>query len=116
LLAAGREQDQTVPADNADLLFTLSVEYAFRLTGRGTVIVGVIEQGTVHIGNQLELIQPRGSSTVLLRFQCTGIGLIRATGRDAALGAPIGLMGADIDPDLIEPGAVLRAATQDPRR
>jgi translation elongation factor EF-Tu-like GTPase len=105
-----------VPTDNADLLFTLTVESAFRLTGRGTVIVGVIEQGTLNIGDQLELIQPRSSSTVLLRFQCTDYGGIRATGRDPVLGAPIGVLGADIDPDLIEPGAVLRAATQGPRR
>jgi len=54
-----RGQDQTVPTDHADLPFTFNVESAFRLTGRGTVIVGVIEQGSVQIGNQLELIQPR---------------------------------------------------------
>jgi translation elongation factor EF-Tu-like GTPase len=101
-----------VPADEADLPFTLNVEFAFRVTGRGTVIAGAIEQGTLHVGDQLELVQPRGLGTAApLRFQCTGYGDIRAMGRDSVLGAPVGVFGADIDPDLIEPGAKLRAAT-----
>src|SRR6266567_3073200 len=34
------------------------VESAFRITGRGTVVMGVIDQGTLHIGDHLEVIQP----------------------------------------------------------
>jgi hypothetical protein len=68
---------------------------------------------SLHLGDQLELIQPRGWSMVLLRFRCTDFGDFRATGRDPARGTPIGVLGADIDPELIEPGAMLRAATSD---
>ena len=64
-------QDQIMPAQDEDLPFVLSVEGAFRITGRGTVVMGVIEQGTLRIGDHLEMIQPGSAATVApLRVQC----------------------------------------------
>jgi translation elongation factor EF-Tu-like GTPase len=48
-----RRQDQVVPAQDDDLPFVLHVETAFRITGRGTVIMGVIEHGALHVGDHL---------------------------------------------------------------
>ena len=99
-----------MPAPDDDLPFVLNVEDAFWIRGRGTVIMGVIEQGVVHIGDHLEVIQP--SSTVAPpRLQCLGASPMSVTGRDyAALGYPIGiLVGPDIEPDAIRPGAKLQA-------
>ena len=70
-----------------DLPFVLNVEGAFRITGRGTVVMGVIEQGTLHIGDQLEVIQPGGAATAApLRVQCLGFDpAVRVPDRDPAL-------------------------------
>jgi hypothetical protein len=38
-------QDQIVPAQDDDLPFVLDVEDAFRITGRGTVIMGSSSRG-----------------------------------------------------------------------
>ena len=106
-------QDQIVPAQDEDLPFVLNVEGAFRITGRGTVVMGVIEQGTLRIGDHLEMIQPGSAATVApLRVQCLGVDPApRVTGRDPALGYPIAiLIGPDIEPDAIPAGAKLQVA------
>jgi translation elongation factor EF-Tu-like GTPase len=68
-----RRQDQIVPAPDDDLPFVLNVEDAFWIPGRGTVIMGVIEQGVVRTGDHLEVIQPSSADTVPPpRLQCLG--------------------------------------------
>jgi translation elongation factor EF-Tu-like GTPase len=106
-----RRQDQIVPAQDDDVPFVLKVEDAFWVTGRGTAILGVIEQGVLHIGDHLEVIQPGSAGTAPLRCKCLHVDPVpRVTGRDPALGYPIGiLIGADIEPDAIRAGAKLRA-------
>jgi translation elongation factor EF-Tu-like GTPase len=102
-----------MPAERDDPPFVFDVEGAFQLTARGTVIMGVIEQGAVYVGDHLELIPPGSASTAPpLRFQCRGVDAPRVTGRDPALGTLVGILtGLDIEPDAIRPGAKLRAAT-----
>jgi len=102
-----------VPAQDEDLPFVLNVESAFRITGRGTVVMGVIDQGTLRIGDHLEMIQPGSAATVApLRVQCLGVDPApRVTGRDPALGYPIAIfIGPDIEPDAIPAGAKLQVA------
>jgi hypothetical protein len=102
-----------VPTQDEDLPFVLNVESAFRITGRGTVVMGVIDQGTVRIGDHLEVIQPGGAATAAaLRFQCRGVDPApRVTGRDPALGYPIVIfVGPGIEPDAIPAGAKLQVA------
>jgi translation elongation factor EF-1alpha len=67
-----RGQDRIVPAPDDDLPFVLNVESACWITGRGTVIMGVIEQGVLHIGDHLETIQPSSAGTALPGlFRCS---------------------------------------------
>ena len=75
--------------------------------------MGVIEQGTLHIGDQLEVIQPGSAATAApLRVQCLGFDpAVRVPDRDPALGYPVGvLVGPGIEPDTIPAGAKLQAA------
>ncbi len=102
-----------MPAQDEDLPFVLKVESAFRITGRGTVVMGVIDQGTLHIGDHLEVIQPGSAATAApLRFQCLGVDPApRVTGRDPALGYPIAIfIGPDIEPRAIPAGVKLQVA------
>lgn len=90
----------------------LKVERAFRLTGRGTFIIGVIERGSFRVGDHLEVIQPDGPGTETpIRFRCADADPApRMADRDyATLGYPVVIFtGIDIDPDVIKPGATVR--------
>ena len=106
-----------MPAQDDDPPFVLTVEDAFRITGRGTVIMGVIEQdGVLDIGGYLELIQPGDADTAApLRFRCRDIDLApRKTGRDPALEPLVAVtIGPPwIEPDAIRVGARLRAVAE----
>ena len=105
-------QDQIMPAQDEDLPFVLNVESAFRITGRGTAVMGVIDQGTLHIGDHLEVIQPGSAAAAPLRFQSLSVDPApRVTGRHPALGYPIAIfIGPDIEPDAIPAGAKLQIA------
>ena len=75
--------------------------------------MGVIDQGTVHIGDHLDLIQPGSAAAAApLRVKCLGVDPApRVTGRDPALGYPIAiLIGPDIEPEAIQAGAKLQVA------
>jgi translation elongation factor EF-Tu-like GTPase len=101
-----------VPAGDDGPPFVLTVETAVRLTGRGTVIIGVIEQGGFRVGDHLEVIPPGGTGIEApIRFRCADVDPApRITDRDyAALGYPVVIFtGTDIDPDAIKPGATVR--------
>ena len=100
-------------APDDDLPFLLHVETAFQITGRGTVVMGVIEHGVLHIGDHLELIQPSGTDAAPpLRLQCLGFDTApRMTGRGLARRHPVAIfVGPGIEPDAIRAGAKLRAA------
>jgi hypothetical protein len=107
-----RRHDRVVSAQDDGLPFVLNVQTAFHLTGRGTVITGVVEQGVLHIGDHLELTQPSGADTAQpLRFQCLGFDAApRVTDRDPALGYPVAIfVGPGVEPNVIQAGAKLRA-------
>jgi hypothetical protein len=101
-----------MPAQDDDPPFVLNVETAVRLTRRGTVIIGVIEQGSFRVGDQLEVIKPGGTGVEApIRFRCVDADPApRMADRDyAALGYPVIIFtGLDIDPDAIKPGATVR--------
>jgi hypothetical protein len=74
--------------------------------------MGVIDQGTLHIGDHLEVIQPGSAAAAPLRFQSLSVDPApRVTGRHPALGYPIAIfIGPDIEPEAIPVGAKLRVA------
>jgi translation elongation factor EF-Tu-like GTPase len=52
-----------VPAQDDDVPFVFKVVDALGITGQGTAILGVIEQGVLHTGDHLEVIQPGSAGT-----------------------------------------------------
>ncbi len=93
----------------AQLPLRFKVETAFRITGRGTVIAGVIEQGTLRIADELELVQLASSGRAETQLtRCISIEVIAAPGRDPWLGAPVGVLVSDLAPEDVWPGGWLR--------
>ena len=93
-----------LPQRAKDKTFLMPVEDVFSITGRGTVATGRIETGTVHVGDELEIIGlgADGKKTV-----CTGVEMFRKILDDGEAGDNVGLLLRGIDKNEIKRGMVL---------
>ncbi len=93
-----------IPLREKDKPFLMPVEDIFSITGRGTVATGRIELGTVHTGDELEMIGlgAKGRKTV-----CTGVEMFRKILDDGEAGDNVGLLLRGVDKNEIKRGMVL---------
>jgi elongation factor Tu len=84
--------------------FRLVVEDVFAIRGRGTVVTGRIESGTVHRGDILRLTRTDQSTRAVT---VNGIEMFRKVTAEASAGDNVGLLLADLGRDDIGPGDVL---------
>ena len=61
------------PARDLDKPFLMPIEDVFSITGRGTVVTGKIEQGVVHVGDEIEIVGIRPTA----KTTCTGVEMFR---------------------------------------
>ena len=87
-----------------DKPFLMPVEDVFTITGRGTVATGRVEQGTVKVGEQVEIvgIRPQTTTTVV-----TGVEMFRKLLDQGQAGDNIGVLLRGTKRDEIERGQVL---------
>ena len=93
----------TPERDNAKP-FLLPVEDVFSITGRGTVATGRIERGSVHIGDEVQIV---GLSEEKKKSVCTGVEMFRKLLDEGQAGDNVGLLLRGIDKDAIERGMVI---------
>lgn len=93
-----------VPPREKDKPFLMPVEDIFSITGRGTVATGRIEAGTVHTGDEVEVIGlgAQGRKTVV-----TGVEMFRKILDDGEAGDNVGLLLRGVDKREIKRGMVL---------
>jgi elongation factor Tu len=92
------------PERVVDKPFLMPVEDVFTITGRGTVATGRVEQGTIKVGEQVEIvgIRPRTTTTVV-----TGVEMFRKLLDQGQAGDNIGVLLRGTRRDEIERGQVL---------
>jgi elongation factor Tu len=92
------------PERLVDRPFLMPVEDVFTITGRGTVATGRVEQGTIRVGEQVEIvgIRPQTSKTVV-----TGVEMFRKLLDQGQAGDNIGVLLRGTRRDEIERGQVL---------
>ena len=92
------------PERVVDKPFLMPVEDVFTITGRGTVATGRVEQGTVKVGEQVEIvgIRPKTTTTVV-----TGVEMFRKLLDQGQAGDNIGVLLRGTRRDEIERGQVL---------
>jgi elongation factor Tu len=83
----------------------MSIEGIFMATGRGTVLTGKIETGTVKIGEALEVVGGRE----LINTSCMGIEMFRRTLESAETGDNVGVLVKAVKRDEVKRGYVLAA-------
>jgi len=92
------------PERVVDKPFLMPVEDVFTITGRGTVATGRVEQGTIKVGESVEIvgIRPKTTSTVV-----TGVEMFRKLLDQGQAGDNIGVLLRGTRRDEIERGQVL---------
>jgi elongation factor Tu len=106
VLALMNAVDSYVPEPErvVDRPFLMPVEDVFTITGRGTVATGRVEQGTIKVGEQVEIvgIRPKTTTTVV-----TGVEMFRKLLDQGQAGDNIGVLLRGTRRDEIERGQVL---------
>jgi elongation factor Tu len=91
------------PERDVDKPFQMPVEDVFSITGRGTVVTGRIEQGVVKIGDQVEIVGIRDTTSTTV----TGVEMFRKLLDEGRAGDNVGVLLRGIKKDEVERGQVL---------
>jgi len=91
------------PERKKDAPFLMAIEGIFMATGRGTVLTGKIETGTLKIGDQLEVIGGRDNITT----QCMGLEMFRKSMDIAETGDNVGILVKAVKRDDVKRGFIL---------
>jgi elongation factor Tu len=76
------------PARDLDKPFLMPIEDVFSITGRGTVVTGKIEQGTVHVSDEIEIVGIRPTA----KTTCTGVEMFRKLLDEGQAGDNVGVL------------------------
>ena len=94
------------PDRKADLPFLMPIEDVFTITGRGTVVTGRVERGTVKVGDKVEIV---GLEDDIKESVVTGTEMFHKTLEFAEAGDNVGCLLRGIDKKGVERGQVLAA-------
>ena len=91
------------PIRDTDRPFLMPIEDIFTISGRGTVVTGRVERGTVEIGNTVEIVGLRETQDTVV----TGVEMFRKNLNEGQAGDNLGALLRGIDRDAVERGQVL---------
>ena len=94
------------PVRETDKPFLMSVEDVFSIKGRGTVVTGRVDRGTVKVGEEVEIV---GLRDEVIKRVVTGVEMFHKTLDVGQAGDNLGCLLRGIDRDDVERGMVLAA-------
>ena len=94
------------PDRKADMPFLMPIEDVFTISGRGTVVTGRVERGTVKVGDKVQIVGLKDEST---DTTVTGTEMFHKTLEYAEAGDNVGCLLRGIDKKSVERGQVLAA-------
>ncbi|MCJ7520943.1 MAG: elongation factor Tu, partial [Dehalococcoidia bacterium] len=92
-----------LPARPADKPFLMSVEDVFGIKGRGTVVTGRIERGTVKTGQEIEIVGMKETRRAVV----TGVEMFHKTLEEGLPGDAVGCLLRGVEREDVERGQVL---------
>jgi len=92
------------PVREEDKPFLMPIEDVFSIKGRGTVVTGRIERGTIKVGEEVEIV---GLRDEIKKTVCTGVEMFHKTLDKGIAGDSVGCLLRGIDRDEVERGMVL---------
>ncbi len=94
-----------VPERPRDQAFLMPIEDVFGIKGRGTVVTGRVERGVVKMGDNIEIVGVKETSTTVV----TGVEMFHKILDSGEPGDAVGVLLRGVDRDSIERGQVLAA-------
>jgi len=94
---------------STDPFFRMTVEDIFSIKGRGTVVTGKIESGTIKVGDEISIQGKNGEKKTTV----TGIEMFRKTMGQANAGDNVGLLLKNIAKPDVQQGDVLASPGED---
>ena len=91
------------PERDVDRPFLMPIEDIFSISGRGTVVTGRIERGTVNVGDQMEFLGIRETHAKVI----TGVEMFKKLLDRGEAGDNVGLLVRGLDKDAVERGQVV---------
>ena len=76
------------PPRELDKPFLMPIEDVFTITGRGTVVTGKIEQGVVHVSDEIEIVGIKATA----KTTCTGVEMFRKLLDEGQAGDNVGVL------------------------
>ncbi len=92
-----------LPERPKDLPFLMPIEDVFSISGRGTVVTGRIERGTIKVGEEVEIVGIRDTQKSVV----TGVEMFRKLLDSGEAGDNVGCLLRGIDKTAVERGQVL---------
>ncbi len=92
-----------LPERAKDKPFLMPIEDVFSISGRGTVVTGRIERGTIKVGEEIEIVGLRDTQKSIV----TGVEMFRKLLDAGEAGDNVGCLLRGIDKDSVERGQVL---------
>jgi elongation factor Tu len=86
--------------------FLLSIEQVYVITGRGTVITGKVEQGTLRVNDNLEIIGNNPKREILSTV-CIGLEMFKKSMEAAEVGDNVGILIKGVKKDQLRRGFIL---------
>ena len=102
-LVAEMDRYIPLPERQLDAPFLLRIENVHTISGRGTVVTGCIERGTVRVNDEVEIVGFRPT----LKATCTSIEIFRRFVDEGHAGDNAGILLRGIKPDEVERGQVI---------
>jgi len=92
-----------IPKRDTDKPFLMPIEDVFSIPGRGTVVTGRIEQGTVKVGEEIEIVGIKDT----IKTICTGVEMFKKQLDSGMAGDNVGILLRGIKKEDVERGQVL---------
>jgi elongation factor Tu len=105
ILALMKAVDESIPQPDRpkDRPFLMPIEDVFSISGRGTVVTGRIERGTIKVGEEVEIVGIRDTQKSVV----TGVEMFRKLLDSGEAGDNVGCLLRGIDKESVERGQVL---------
>ena len=94
-----------IPDRPRDQAFLMPIEDVFGIKGRGTVVTGRVERGMIGVGQQIEIVGIKDTTTTTV----TGVEMFHKTLDEGEPGDAVGVLLRGVDREGVERGQVLAA-------
>ena len=102
-LVAAMDEYIPEPERDVDQPFLMPIEDVFSISGRGTVVTGRIERGVIKVGEEIEIVGIKDTTTTT----CTGVEMFRKLLDQGEAGDNVGVLLRGTKRDEVERGQVL---------